>query len=87
VNIYCDNYSTCNEVMFDRGSEVATKTRARAGGWHIFDGTTIGGAEHHATLGPVCAGMRRRALDPAPPLQPGQIELFEIVAYTDKEPS
>lgn len=76
-NLYCDNYSTCNEVMFDRGGDHATRARARAAGWHLFDGLTYGGEAHQAVLGPLCVGARRR-LAPAPAAQPGQPGLFEV---------
>lgn len=85
MNLYCDNYSDCNEVMFSRGAKPATVIFARAKGWHIYDGNTIGGAELHATLGPQCVGAHRRALAPPPPLRPGQIELFEIEAWHPPE--
>lgn len=75
-NLYCDNYATCNEMVVDRGGASETRLAARAKGWHIFDGLTQGGVEHHAVLGPQCVGSRRRSLDPAPPHQPGQRELF-----------
>jgi hypothetical protein len=44
----------------------------------MFDGTDQGGMKHKATLCPRCVDTKRRALDPAPPLQPGDQELFVI---------
>jgi len=76
MNLYCDNYATCHEMVLDRDGAVATEAVARAKGWHIFDGTTVGGQEHRAVLGPACVGGHRRALDPAPSPQAGQLELF-----------
>lgn len=74
MNLYCDNYASCHEMMVDRGTASATTARARAAGWHIFDGTTMGGSEHHAVLGPRCVGTNR-SLPPAPVGLSGQMEL------------
>lgn len=74
MNIYCDNYSVCNSLIQDG----ITEARARAKGWHMFDGTDQGGRQHTAVLCPRCVDTKRRALDPAPPLQPGDQELFTI---------
>lgn len=74
MNMYCDNYSVCNSYLADG----ITPERARAKGWHMFDGTDQGGREHKAVLCPRCIDTKRRALDPAPPLQPGDQELFVI---------
>lgn len=81
MNIYCDNYSTCNSYLIDQGSDSATEARARAKGWHIYHGTDQADRTHNAVLCGHCVDSRRRALSPAPPLQPGQQELFEIMVY------
>lgn len=73
----CDNWEICGQAVADRGSADVTEARARAGGWHIFQGTTYGGQEHRAVLCPKCIGMRGRALHPAVPLLDSQLELFE----------
>jgi hypothetical protein len=62
VNIYCDNYSTCNAIYLDRHGDAEQRKveeRARTKGWHIYHGTTIGGAEHNGTLCPRCASSRK----------------------------
>lgn len=75
--ILCDNWVTCGQSVADRGSAATTAARARAAGWHIFQGTTQGGWEHRAVLCPSCIGMRGRALRPAVPPLDSQLELFE----------
>jgi len=80
MNLYCDNYATCHEVLIDRGTRSANLARARAAGWHIFDGYTIGGDELYSVLGPGCVGTHRSRLTPAPMVQSGQQELFEMEA-------
>lgn len=74
MNLYCDNHATCGEVLWDQGSQALTETVARVKGWHLFDGTTMGGTLHKAALGPRCVGTRRR--DPAPEVLDGQEGLF-----------
>lgn len=77
-NLYCDNYQTCNSYVLGLNTIQATENRARARGWHIFHGEDHGGREHHAVLCAHCVDAKRRALDPAPPLQRGQQELFTL---------
>lgn len=84
MNLYCDNYATCHEIQYDRGSPEANEIQARAKGWHIFKGTNMGGSPHEGSLGPKCVGTHRRALNPAPPLQPGQQELWEIEVIVEE---
>lgn len=84
-NLYCDNYRSCNSYAPALDSQQQTETYARAKGWHVFHGTDQSGNEHHAVLCAHCVDAKRRALNPAPPLQPGQQELFEIVAIVDQE--
>ena len=86
MNIYCDNYSACNGMLLDQGDDGKNETYARAKGWHIFHGINMGGSIHEGVLCTKCVGAHRRALSPPPPLLPGQIELFEIVA-TVREPA
>lgn len=82
MNMYCDNYSACNSYLPDQGGERANEARARAKGWHIFHGTDHGGRNHDAVLCGRCVDDKRRQLSPAPPLQPGQVSLFEMKVYT-----
>jgi hypothetical protein len=81
MNLYCNNYATCNGMLRDHD-----ETYARAKGWHIFHGADMGGKPHDAVLCDRCVSTRRRALDPAPPLQRGQQELFLIEAIIDDSP-
>jgi hypothetical protein len=85
MNLYCDNYQTCNSYTMSLNSLEETETRARARGWHIFHGTDNSGKAHDAVLCAHCVDSRRRKLDPAPPLQPGQQELFSIEARVDRK--
>jgi hypothetical protein len=85
MNLYCDNYSTCNSYQMDQGSPHRTEERARARGWHLFHGTDNGGKPHDAVLCGQCVDDRRRKLNPAPPLQPGQQQLFEVVVYHNEK--
>ena len=78
MNLYCDNYISCNSYTIGLDTVEATEHRARAKGWHIFHGEDHGGKEHHAVLCHHCVDAKRRALDPAPALQRGQEELFTL---------
>lgn len=82
-NLYCNNYAECNSYILTLDTVHETEVYARTKGWHIFHGTDNGGKQHDAILCAHCVDSRRRALSPAPPLQPGQQELFEIVAIID----
>ena len=84
-NLYCDNYQTCNSYSLGLSTVEETEHRARARGWHIFHGEDQGGKEHHAVLCVHCVATKRQKLNPAPPLQPGQQELFEITAIVDRK--
>jgi hypothetical protein len=83
ANLYCQNYVTCNGMFVDRGDLATNESVARAKGWHIYHGTTIGGVPHEGLLCPQCIGMHRRRLNPAPPLLPGQQELISIEVIID----
>lgn len=85
ANIYCDNYATCNGVLFDQGDDHRNETVARAKGWHIYHGHAMGGSVHDGVLCSKCADNNRRRLSPAPPLLPGQEELFSIVVEFDED--
>lgn len=74
-NLACDNYTICGEWVAGQGTEAATLARARARGWHIYEGQTHGGKDVRWVLGPFCVGARGR-LAPAPRVLDGQGELF-----------
>ena len=63
-NLYCDNYATCGSLVFDQGSKDRTEFKARARGWHLYDGTTLGGKEHRGVLCPRCVGSSRKLAPP-----------------------
>lgn len=76
MNLYCQNYATCNGMLVDRGDPNLNETHARAKGWHIYHGHSMSGTVHDGVLCPRCADSRRRSLAPAPPVQQGQQELW-----------
>lgn len=75
-DLLCDNFLICRSYVFKLNTLTLTLAVARARGWHVFDGTTIGGADVKAVLCPMCVGQRNR-LAAAPALLPGQEELFD----------
>lgn len=83
MDLFCDNYSVCKSMQRDRGHSDDTEKVARARGWHIFHGEDNGGKPHDAVLCGKCVDVKRHPLKPAPPLQPGQVELFEFTVYHD----
>ena len=58
-NLYCDNYRVCHGIVVDQGSEKDTEARARARGWHIFHGETMGGDVTYNVLCVQCVGSSR----------------------------
>lgn len=86
MNMYCDNYSACNSMLLDQGSDKANEAHARAKGWHIWDGFTIGGKRKHVVLCSRCVESKRRALAPSPEAFDGQLNLFELVVHVGPEP-
>lgn len=74
VGLRCDNYAICHSEITEQGSRAATAERARAKGWHLFDGVTLGGSRLISVLCRQCVG--RRQLERAPETLPGQEELF-----------
>lgn len=67
MNVQCDS---CPTRLVDQDSYA----RARAKGWHVYQGPTNGGAEVSWVLCPECVGARTR-LPRAPAVLPGQEEL------------
>lgn len=67
-NLFCDNYRTCHQVVVDQGTDKLTEARARARGWHIFHGETMGGRTHNGVLCGQCVGSTRpqRVQNPLP---------------------
>lgn len=60
MNLYCDRYSVCQSYILDRGPD--TENVARAKGWHLWKGTTMGGKEQEVTLCSRCVEAGRRML-------------------------
>lgn len=71
--LVCDHYTECGEWIRYGGNDGFDRVRVK--GWHIYEGVTIGGQMVTYLLGPDCVGRRKR-LDPAPPVLPGQEGLF-----------
>jgi hypothetical protein len=79
--VFCDNFATCNGSF--RFSDVQpSDDRLRAAGWHIFDGTTMGGKTHNVKLCRRCAGGRQDK--GMPPLLPGEQTMIQIEVATDE---
>lgn len=60
-DLHCKNIETCQSQFRERGSRARTQEQARVAGWHIFEGTTMGGKVVHVVLCPKCVGKRSRA--------------------------
>jgi hypothetical protein len=73
MSIFCDNFATCNETVFHDSEE-----RARVKGWHIWEGTTMGGKHQRVVLGPRCVGKRQRPDKDLPPLMPGDQTMIQF---------
>lgn len=58
MDIYCDRYSECNSVYMNRGPN--TEEMARARGWVIWRGSTMGGKEQEVRLCDKCVEASRR---------------------------
>jgi hypothetical protein len=74
MNLYCDNYKACRQVVYDHGDR--TEAVARARGWHLFQGLSLTEKELDVVLCKKCIGARARDLAPAPEMLSGQAELF-----------
>lgn len=79
MNLQCDNYSDysdgCKGLILDQGGNQRTHAFARAKGWHLFDGLTMGSEPIKVILCPSCIGTNRSRLPAPPPLLQGQLEL------------
>lgn len=60
MDIICDRFDVCRSKILDRGPK--TEDHARAKGWHIWHGTTMGGREQTVTLCGACVESGRRML-------------------------
>ena len=60
MNIYCDRYSECKSMYMDRGAD--TENMARASGWVIWSGQTMGGQDQEVRLCDKCVEASRRMI-------------------------
>lgn len=58
-DLVCDMES-CAALQFDLGSKHKTLNAARARGWHLFDGVTMGGKDLVQHLCEDCVGTSAR---------------------------
>jgi hypothetical protein len=72
----CDNYVTCKASVPVQASEAQTSMLARARGWHLWSGTTMGGEHKRVVLCKQCVGQHARYRMPAPVDPLGQDRLF-----------
>jgi hypothetical protein len=75
MDIYCDRFSECGSVVLDRGSD--TESVARAKGWHMWKGQTMGGQDQEVTLCDKCVEAGRRMMKRYEPL-PNQYPIPEL---------
>jgi hypothetical protein len=84
--LHCDNYATCQMTVRRLDTDQATDNAARAKGWHIWEGQTMGGHQQRKVICPKCMGSNRSRLPIPPPRLPGDRELiqFEILVGDDE---
>lgn len=83
MDIVCDRFDVCRSKILHRGPN--TESVARAKGWHLWRGTTMGGKEQVVTLCSACVESGRRMLKSVEAL-PGQypIPRLEIIEMNDE---
>lgn len=75
MDLYCDRFSACESKILDRGPD--TESAARAKGWHIWRGQTMGGKDQEVHLCHKCVESGRRMLKTAEAL-PGQYPIPQL---------
>lgn len=75
-HLHCDNFATCGNRMLRQATDIGTENLARARGWHLWTGQTMGGQPATVVLCPRCSDSGRRRLPPAPETLDGQLNLF-----------
>ena len=70
--IQCDNYATCGNARVRAGSLEFSIESARARGYHIWTGYTIGGTKMSAILCDECVGKKERRHLKSVPLEGDQ---------------
>lgn len=83
MDVICDRFDVCRSKVLDRGPK--TEDYARAKGWHIWRGETMGGQQQVVTLCGQCVESGRRMLKSVEAL-PGQypIPRLEIIRMNDE---
>lgn len=75
-NLACSTKG-CPAIVLNHGQgEQKITDQAVAKGWHLFDGTTVGGSPLISHLCPQCIGTSRSKLPPAPPRLEADQTLF-----------
>jgi hypothetical protein len=75
MNVYCDNYKTCNGVVMDWSNDRPSDDMLRARGWRSWQGESLTGAPLVVLLCNKCVKSTRPV--PAEVLE-GQQELFDV---------
>lgn len=75
MDMICDRFNVCQAKILDRGER--TEEYARAKGWHIWRGMTMGGKEQEVTLCAACVESGRRMLKTVEAL-PGQYPIPQL---------
>lgn len=76
MNLYCDNYATCNSVLFELHNDPRiNEILAMAKGWAFYEGKSLTGKKLKVVYCKKCIHGRRRDLPPAPEYLSGQLEL------------
>lgn len=70
--------NTCAEKYDFDGPRVLARTAARAKGWHIYEGATIGGVQQVTHLCPACVGTNRSKLPAAPVRLDADVPLWAL---------
>ena len=73
MNVYCDNYKTCNGVVLDWSAHRPSDDHLRVRGWRAWKGTSLTGKPLDVTLCPRCVQSHVMR---APEVLDGQEELF-----------
>lgn len=73
MNVYCNNYATCNSVILDWSKDRPTDDMLRARGWRTWNGLSMTGAPLDVILCEKCCSSTRPK--PTQVLE-GQEELF-----------
>lgn len=59
MNVYCDNYATCQGVVMDWSNDRPTDDMLRARGWRVWQGESLTGAPLAVCLCNRCVASTR----------------------------